>query len=43
MVLILAPFVDRYVKYSEIILGSVGRDLNECLAQKVPKSLKSLL
>jgi len=34
-------FFERCVKYKETILGSVGKELNPCFAQKAPKSLKS--
>jgi hypothetical protein len=40
-VLILAFFVDKYVKYRETIFGSDGRDLNPFCAQNIKKSLKS--
>ena len=34
-------FLERWVKYKEIILGSDGKELKPCLAQKTAKLLKS--
>ena len=34
-------FLERCVRYNEIILGSDGNEFKPCLAQKAPKSLKS--
>ena len=39
--LILTSFVDRWVRYNEIILGSDGSGLNPFWAQNKLKSLKS--
>ena len=34
-------FLERCVRYKETILGSDGKELNPCFAQKTEKSLKS--
>ena len=39
--MLIFELAERCVRYNDTTLGSVGSELNPCLAQKAPKSLKS--